>query len=85
VLDLFDNPLHHYTSGLLQSLPRIDRKVERLNAIEGAAPPPHEFVEGCRFEPRCSHCDETCSGTRPEFKTVSSTRRVACVHAVTAP
>ena len=82
VLDLFDSPLHHYTLGLLNSLPRIDRKVDRLVAIEGAAPPPHEFVQGCRFEPRCGHCDDSCSGTRPAFTEVSATRRVACVHPV---
>ncbi len=83
VLDLFDNPLHHYTLGLLNSLPRIDRTVDRLIAIGGAAPPPQEFVEGCRFEPRCGHCDDSCSGSRPEFSEVSATRRVACVHPMT--
>ncbi|MGR3290547.1 MAG: ABC transporter ATP-binding protein [Paracoccaceae bacterium] len=84
VLDLFDKPLHHYTRGLLNSLPRIDRKVARLTAIEGAAPPPHEFVEGCRFEPRCNHCADACTGARPDFSEVGSTRRVACLHPVTA-
>ncbi len=84
VLDLFDNPFHHYTRGLLDSLPRIDRKVARLTAIEGAAPPPHEFAEGCRFEPRCDHCDDACTGTRPDFSEVGATRRVACLHPVTA-
>jgi len=82
VTDLFDNPLHHYTMGLLNSLPRIDRTVDRLTAIEGAAPPPQDFVEGCRFESRCGHCDDSCSGTRPEFSQVSDTRRVACMHPV---
>ncbi len=80
VLELFDGPLHHYTLGLLNSLPRIDRKIERLNAIEGAAPPPQEFVQGCRFQPRCSHGDDACTGTRPALKKVSTTRRVACKH-----
>jgi len=84
VLDLFDNPLHHYTLGLLNSLPRIDRTVDRLIAIEGAAPPPQEFVEGCRFEPRCGHCDDSCCGTRPKFNQVTATRRVACVHPMAA-
>jgi len=80
VLDLFAAPAHHYTLGLLNSLPRVDRTVERLSAIEGAAPPPQEFVTGCRFEPRCGHCDDTCTGTRPEFTDISATRRVACKH-----
>ncbi len=85
VLDLFDTPLHHYTLGLLNSLPRVDRNVARLSAIEGAAPPPHEFVEGCRFEPRCDHCDDACTGARPDFSEVGATRRVACIHPVRAP
>ncbi len=84
VLELFDNPLHHYTLGLLNSLPRIDRSVDRLSAIEGAAPPPQDFVEGCRFEPRCGHCDEACSGVRPDFSQVGTTRRVACMHPLAA-
>jgi len=80
VLELFDAPLHHYTLGLLNSLPRVDRKADRLSAIEGAAPPPQEFVTGCRFEPRCGNCDEACTGARPDFTDVSPTRRVACIH-----
>ncbi len=80
VLELFDGPLHHYTLGLLNSLPRIDRKVERLNAIEGAAPPPQEFVQGCRFQTRCNDCDDACTGARPAFNQISATRRVACKH-----
>ncbi len=80
VLDLFDAPLHHYTLGLLNSLPRVDRKIDRLSAIEGAAPPPQEFVTGCRFEPRCGHCNASCTGTRPEFTDISATHRVACKH-----
>jgi len=80
VLDLFDAPLHHYTLGLLNSLPRVDRKVDRLSAIEGAAPPPQEFVTGCRFEARCGSCGDACSGIRPDFTEVSPGRRVACMH-----
>ncbi len=82
VLELFEAPLHHYTLGLLSSLPRVDRKVGRLSAIDGAAPPPEEFVQGCRFAERCVHCDDSCSGTRPPFIDISATRRVACTHPV---
>jgi len=80
VLDLFDAPAHPYTMGLLNSLPRVDRKVDRLSAIEGAAPPPQEFVKGCRFDARCGHCDDTCKTGRPEFRDVGTARRVACMH-----
>jgi len=84
VLELFDAPLHHYTQGLLNSLPRVDLKVERLSAIEGAAPPPQEFVQGCRFQLRCGYCDDACTGARPIFSQVSDTRRVACQHPMSA-
>ena len=84
VLDLFDAPLHHYTLGLLNSLPRVDRKVDRLSTIGGAAPPPQDFVPGCRFGPRCSHCDDSCTGERPEFQNVGDARRVACRHPMTS-
>jgi len=82
VLKLFDAPLHHYTLGLLNSLPRIDRKVDRLSAINGAAPPPQEFVAGCRFEARCTHCDEACTGARPSLYQIGDNRRVTCKHPV---
>ncbi|WP_114286698.1 ABC transporter ATP-binding protein [Candidatus Halocynthiibacter alkanivorans] len=84
VLDLFDAPLHHYTQGLMNSLPRVDRKVDRLSTIGGAAPPPQDFVPGCRFAPRCSHCDVSCAGERPEFQNVGGARRVACRHPMTS-
>ena len=82
VLDLFDAPAHPYTLGLLNSLPRVDRRTDRLNAIEGAAPPPQEFVLGCRFDGRCDHCADACRGERPELVKISSARRVACVHSI---
>jgi oligopeptide/dipeptide ABC transporter ATP-binding protein len=84
VIDLFDNPFHPYTLGLLNSLPRLDRSVDRLSAIEGTAPPPQDFVTGCRFEPRCGHCDDACCGDRPHFNDVSANRRVACMHPMAA-
>ncbi|NOX73228.1 MAG: ABC transporter ATP-binding protein [Alphaproteobacteria bacterium] len=82
VVELFDAPLHHYTLGLLNSLPRVDRRVEHLNAIEGTAPPPHEFVEGCRFAERCEQSHDACYGVRPKFLQLASTRRVACTQPV---
>ncbi|MFV2002908.1 MAG: ABC transporter ATP-binding protein, partial [Paracoccaceae bacterium] len=85
VLELFDAPLHHYTQGLLNSLPRVDRRVDRLIAIEGAAPPPQEFEPGCRFQPRCDHGGDACAGARPAFTKISATRRVACIHPTDAP
>ncbi len=50
---IFSSPLHPYTQGLLHSLPRIDRSMDRLNVIPGQVPDPLHFPPGCRFHPRC--------------------------------
>jgi peptide/nickel transport system ATP-binding protein len=65
--NLFRNPQHPYTWGLLESVPRVDRpRLRRLVAIPGAPPSPLSPPEGCRFAPRCMHRFELCS-TRPEL------------------
>jgi peptide/nickel transport system ATP-binding protein len=65
--NLFRNPQHPYTWGLLGSVPRLDRpRLRRLIAIPGAPPSPFAQPEGCRFAPRCVHRFDLCS-TRPEL------------------
>jgi peptide/nickel transport system ATP-binding protein len=64
---VFEQPLHPYTWGLLESIPRIDQKGERLVPIEGA-PPSLIFVPpGCAFHPRCPHRFEPCDKERPDL------------------
>ena len=54
VHELFSNPLHPYTQGLLRSLPRMSqRRRSRLEVIPGSVPDPLRFPPGCRFHPRC--------------------------------
>jgi len=53
VRELFNNPQHPYTIGLVNSVPRLDRKVERLMSIEGQPPALLNLPPGCRFAPRC--------------------------------
>ena len=53
VRELFNNPQHPYTIGLVNSVPRLDRKVERLASIEGQPPALLNLPPGCRFAPRC--------------------------------
>jgi peptide/nickel transport system ATP-binding protein len=66
-VELFQKPLHPYTWGLLQSIPRVDDKGTRLVPIEGA-PPSLIFVPpGCPFHPRCPHRFEPCDKERPEL------------------
>ncbi len=76
---LFRDPQHPYTWGLLGSMPRVDRpRLRRLAAIPGAPPSLLSPPEGCRFEPRCPHHFDRCS-TRPDLlERVSSGRRDAC-------
>ncbi len=54
--ELFANPLHPYTRGLLACVPRLNQELQRLPAIPGMVPSPLDWPPGCRFEPRCTHC-----------------------------
>jgi oligopeptide/dipeptide ABC transporter ATP-binding protein len=64
--DLFYDPQHPYTWGLLGSIPRLDRpKQERLHSIEGTPPSLIHPPEGCKFRPRCPHAFEKCKQEPP--------------------
>ncbi len=65
VKELFDNPKHKYTIGLLDSVPRLDRKVDRLASIEGQPPDLLNLSGGCRFAPRCASVFEPCREQPP--------------------
>jgi len=80
---LFAEPLHPYTRGLLESLPRLGFEGRRLHTISGTVPDPLHFPSGCKFHPRCPKgCkDKRCRGVEPELREVSKGRRVACWYA----
>jgi len=66
VRDLFHNPLHPYTRGLLGSLPRLDgEKAHRLTTIPGVVPDIHSLPPGCKFTSRCSERFDPCQGIEP--------------------
>jgi peptide/nickel transport system ATP-binding protein len=65
--EIFRQPLHPYTWGLLESIPRIDQKGTRLVPIPGAPPSLINVPSGCPFHPRCPHRFEPCDKERPEF------------------
>jgi peptide/nickel transport system permease protein len=70
VAELFRNPAHPYTQGLLASMPQFDHKTgERqvLYAIEGTVPPLDELPSGCAFAPRCSYTIDACRNALPEL------------------
>lgn len=76
--NLFKNPKHPYTNGLLGSLPSVDRDVERLQAIQGTVPAAHSFPEGCRFSTRCPHAMDKCFESNPELTRILSDHHVRC-------
>jgi len=79
VEELFADPLHPYTRGLLDSIPRLDRVGrERLHTIGGAPPDLLDLPSGCPFRPRCSRAMEICAVQAPPEITIAAGRTVAC-------
>ena len=81
--ELFAEPLHPYTQGLLKSLPRLGFSAERLQTIPGTVPEPLHFPSGCKFHPRCpiGRSDKRCQTVEPELREVQPGRYVACWYA----
>ncbi|HTP94395.1 MAG TPA: ABC transporter ATP-binding protein [Burkholderiales bacterium] len=82
---LFGEPQHPYTIGLLGSIPRLDRRRERLAAIEGQVPDPMAPVGGCRFHPRCPFAAERCRNSEPALAGLAAGHAVACWNAPLNP
>lgn len=69
VTELFDQPLHPYTQGLIKSLPAKNKRKDRLYSIKGQVPKPNEIPKGCVFANRCPHAFDKCfAEAPPEFK-----------------
>jgi len=64
-VDLFSNPSHPYTMGLLSAAPRLDQKTDRLVAIPGNPPNMMSAPSGCPFSPRCDHATDLCRSSVP--------------------
>ena len=76
--ELFEAPKHPYTSALIDSVPRLDRKDERLYSIEGQPPSLLDLPPGCRFFPRCDYAMEVCGEKEPVEVEVSKEHFVSC-------
>lgn len=76
--EIFYNPAHPYTKGLLRSVPNPERPSERLVAIEGQPPDLLEGMKGCPYVKRCREAMRICLETRPEELELSGTHRFAC-------
>ncbi|MEY4630824.1 MAG: hypothetical protein RIQ81_944 [Pseudomonadota bacterium] len=79
VQDIFANAAHPYTRGLLNSIPRLGRKVHRLPAIEGSVPEPGKVIKGCRFRDRCKLAVDKCASEQPNLTPFGgASHEVAC-------
>jgi peptide/nickel transport system ATP-binding protein len=78
---IFHNPLHPYTKALLEAVPNIAIKKEKLTVIPGTIPNLIEPPSGCRFHPRCDFAGSACSVTVPRLVEMEPEHYVACIRA----
>lgn len=85
VVQIFHNPGHPYTQGLMSSFPTImmmrqktGKTRPKLRGIPGAPPNPRDIPTGCSFHPRCPHAEKRCTEQRPELRSVSLNHQIAC-------
>ncbi len=78
VKDLFKDPKHPYTKGLLNSIPKLGHKTEYLPTIEGQVPSLSKLPKGCRFQDRCPFVMDKCRVDEPVLVEVGPERKVAC-------
>lgn len=76
--EIFKDPRHPYTIGLMNSKPVVGKKVDRLYSIPGKVPNPVDMPDYCYFKDRCEMCVEACNGPYPEEIKISDTHYVSC-------
>jgi peptide/nickel transport system ATP-binding protein/oligopeptide transport system ATP-binding protein len=75
---LFDDPKHPYTWGLMNSIPKLDKDVDRLEAIPGSVPSPLNFPKGCKFNTRCPLAEGKCYDEEPPLEDAVDGHMVRC-------
>lgn len=78
IRQLFKNPLHPYTIGLLGSVPKLNAKYERFVQIPDTVPHPMFKPKGCYFHPRCNRATDICREKMPLLRTLSDKRQIRC-------
>lgn len=78
VRELFRNQLHPYTTGLINSIPRLNEEVEELEVIEGMVPLLSELPKGCLFNTRCKYTKDICREKRPDLIEFKENHKVRC-------
>lgn len=76
--ELFANPRHPYTVGLMNSVTALERKQAHLDTIPGSVPNLRNLPTGCRFAPRCAHATEACRTAAPELYTIQEGHCARC-------
>ena len=76
--EIFANPAHPYTIGLMASKPVVGKKVDKLYSIPGKVPNPINMPNYCYFKDRCEMCVDRCSGEYPCEISLSPTHKVSC-------
>jgi peptide/nickel transport system ATP-binding protein len=84
VAQLFRQPVHPYTMGLIAAVPKLDSAAPRLTTIAGRIPGPQEDIPGCRFSPRCGLVQESCRLEPPPMQAVSGLQSARCPPRVAA-
>lgn len=78
VYDLFENPSHPYTYGLLNSIPKMTMSKDHLYTIRGMVPNLLKLPQGCRFCPRCDKAMKICTMREPELHDIGNGHMVRC-------
>ncbi len=78
VNDIFENPSHPYTEGLLNSIPKLGVHVEELDSIPGNVPNPKYMPKGCKFAPRCKYAFDKCREEEPGFTELGGGHQSRC-------
>ncbi len=78
VREIFTNPCHPYTIGLMASKPVVGKQVDRLYSIPGKVPNPVNMPDYCYYKDRCEMCVERCTGEYPGEISLSPTHKVSC-------
>jgi len=78
VIELFKNPMHPYTDGLMKSKPSLDKDVDRLYSIPGQVPNPIDMPEECHFCARCPSVMDICRKQQPPIREITPGHKVAC-------
>ncbi len=79
VEELFENPKHPYTQGLMRSVPKLEGDISKLQSIRGTVPSLYELPVGCKFNTRCDHMIEgVCDQDSPTIQEIGPQHMVAC-------